>query len=112
MQGPRNAQTMSKASFVECLSEAGRNDFLEKAKNQSFRSSSGTVRVQPANPKFKKHRDWALDKATGLLRSVAPGKAVQADFKNRIVNVDGAKIFEQSKTDLEEVFAPPFTFFL
>ena len=109
MQGPRNAQTVSKASYVEFGSEVDRNHFFERSKNVDVKFASGTVKVRKAKTKFNKHRDWALLKATDVLKTAAPGKSVQLDFKNRIVKVGDAKAFEQSSTDFEGVFVHPFS---
>ena len=108
MQGPRNAQTASKTSYVEFLSEGNRQKFLNDAQSISFTSTSGSIRVRGAKTKFNKHRDWALGRARELLRTAAPGKAVEADFKNRFVQVDGSKGFQQSNTDFEGMFLRPF----
>ena len=108
MKGPRGTQTATKASYIEFANESLRKSFLDKAKDVSFASSGGVVRVRAAKTKFNKHRDWALGKAMEVLKGAAPGKAVQADFKNRTVKVDEAKVFEQSSTDFDGVFLPPY----
>eukprot|EP00959_Pyramimonas_sp_CCMP1952_P157204 3287264-Pyramimonas_sp.AAC.1 len=55
MQGPRNAQTATKVSYIEFSSEVSRNKFLESAKSIVFKSATGNITVRPAKTKYQKH---------------------------------------------------------
>ena len=61
------------------------------------------------NQSFRKQRDWAVLKGTDNLKTVAPGRSAELDFKNRIVEVADAKAVKQSSGDFEGVFVHHFS---
>ena len=110
--GPRNAQTVSKASFVQFASEKAAKDFLSSAGGKGCRlqTSSGLqVILEPAKSKVNATRDWAIREAERKLKARVPRSTVSVDWKARSVNVDNSPAFKQESGDLTGKFLMSFS---
>ena len=102
---------LSPAGFAEFPSQKLATDFLSRiGQSSSFRASGGdNVRVKAATSQVNQHRNWALRRASDLVKSRVPTANVRIDFKARNVSVDSAIAFEQGRGDLTGTFLGRFS---
>ena len=56
--------------------------------------------MKPATSQVNQHRNWALRRASDLIKARSPNANVRIDFKARVISVDSSNAFEQGKADL------------
>jgi hypothetical protein len=78
-------------------------------KGNSFTVSGATLVVKPAKSRVNVMRDGSLKAAASKLQSVALGKNVKIDHKERTVSVDGTPGFLQEAGDLPGRVLAPYT---
>eukprot|EP00969_Alexandrium_andersonii_P129639 5730354-Alexandrium_andersonii.AAC.1 len=69
--GPKNNQKLSKASYIQFVDVQDRNHFLTAAggKGTRFEVLGHTLTMKPSKSAINMSRDWALRKATEMLKN-------------------------------------------
>ena len=111
--GPYNSRKLSKAAFIEFPSQDSRRDalILMGGKNKRYTlPDSSQVTIKPALDEINKKRNWALRKATDLIKAQCQSsRTIKTNFDhNRNVTVDDQTAFKQESNDLMGSFRGEF----
>ena len=109
-KGPRNNREIAPVSYIEFGSPDVRDSAL-KAMGTEFTLSTGEkVKLKKAKTKVGTQRDYALRKASDMLKADAAtnGKSISIEWKDWAVKVERDEVFKQEKTELGGTFSGVF----
>ena len=100
-RGPYNNRTLSQVSYAEFADNDAASVFIEavKAKPATLSSGGSSVQIKLVISKLNLARNYALKKATEMIKADAAYAGATVETKGRTVMVGDAEAFVQDKSE-------------